>query len=100
MSFKLGDKVKLITDAYGDTKNNPVWGGECGCIVGTVTTTDYPILVKWNMLKTEDFYLEEYLSLIGMQIGQQALSSGTPPMPPSKILSHFIYDINHQNEEE
>ena len=32
-----GSRVKLVKDWYGDYRNNPVWGGQYGKIVGTIT---------------------------------------------------------------
>lgn len=35
--FKVGDRVKLITYAHGESSSNPVWGGRFGKIEGKVT---------------------------------------------------------------
>ena len=34
--FSKGDRVKYISDKYGDSAYNPRWGGNHGCIQGTV----------------------------------------------------------------
>lgn len=36
MEFKVGGRVALINNLYGDSNSNPVWGGKKGHIVGTV----------------------------------------------------------------
>ena len=34
--FNIGDRVKLITDRWGDIHANPVWGGASGEVIGTI----------------------------------------------------------------
>lgn len=34
--FSLGDRVRYVSNRWGDTTNNPLWGGRFGRIVGTV----------------------------------------------------------------
>ena len=36
MTFKVGDKVKLVTAKWGDDTCNPIWGGYHGHIIGVV----------------------------------------------------------------
>ena len=66
--FKIGDKVKLVTNRYGDHENNPVWNGEFGKIEGTIYTIDntlsLPICVKWIVLNTKELYEDKDLELI------------------------------------
>jgi hypothetical protein len=64
--FKVGDRVKLVTALYGDSLNNPVWGGVCGKIVGTVkeiSNKGLPIKVNWDNGEY-DYYKEKALKLI------------------------------------
>lgn len=54
--FENGERVKLVTNIYGDCENNPVWGGSCGFVQGTVLGTKkygkHPVLletyIKWD----------------------------------------------------
>ena len=34
--FNIGDRVKYVSGQYEDYKNNPLWGGVCGHVIGTV----------------------------------------------------------------
>lgn len=60
--FKVGDKVKYVSGAHGDSYNNPLWEGMYGNIVGKVVEsndTALPISVAWalgghNVYKPED----------------------------------------------
>ena len=38
--FKKGDRVKLVSDYYGEAEANPVYGGEFGKIIGTVSSIE------------------------------------------------------------
>ena len=67
--FKIGDKVKLVTNRYGDHKNNPVWNGQFGKIEGTITDKySNLIFVKWTKYKTNNNYDVEDLALIEEEI--------------------------------
>ena len=52
MKFKVGDRVKLIDDKFGDRPDNPVWGGSQGYVEGTVyeveKNTKTGIFVRWD----------------------------------------------------
>jgi len=64
--FKVGDRVKLVTALYRDSLDNPVWGGVCGKIVGTVkeiSNKGLPIKVNWDNGEYND-YMKEDLELI------------------------------------
>lgn len=53
-TLRKGDKVIYVSGSHGDAHNNPLWGGECGQIKGTVV--DLPkksessewVKVKWD----------------------------------------------------
>jgi len=38
--FKVRDRVIYTSGNFGDYIRNPVWGGECGEIIGTITGID------------------------------------------------------------
>jgi hypothetical protein len=66
--FRIGDRVKLISNMYSDEVNNPKWGGICGKILGTITTIDnpndlrgLPFHVQWDMPGQNNVYREEDL---------------------------------------
>lgn len=40
--FKTGDRVRYVSGHWGDTNNNPLWGGAYGHIVGTVDRINGP----------------------------------------------------------
>ncbi len=48
--FKIGDRVKYIDNIYGDSINNPLWGGSYGYIVGTVDQIEDKdvVCVAWD----------------------------------------------------
>jgi len=48
MTFKIGDRVKLVCMAYIDSGDNPLWGGKHGNVIGTITSIDYRIKVAWD----------------------------------------------------
>ena len=44
--LKIGDKVKYTSGAFGDSKYNPLWGGECGNVIGTIVCNDHqPVFI-------------------------------------------------------
>lgn len=54
-TFKPGDKVVLTTTRHGNSKCNPVWGGQHGKLVGIIEepngpyrSSDFPISVLWE----------------------------------------------------
>ncbi len=60
MKFKKGDRVKLITNKWGDYENNPRWGGEFGKMLGTISAdsledTDFTDSVKWDNGKINSY---------------------------------------------
>jgi len=64
--LKVGDKVKLISNKHGNSKNNPVWGSTYGNISGIITsisTSSLPFKVKWENDKA-NVYKEDDLELI------------------------------------
>lgn len=46
--MKINDKVKLITNEYGDIPNNPIWGGKYGYIEGIITKITDRVYVSWD----------------------------------------------------
>jgi len=52
--FRKGDRVRYISEEWGDSEDNPLWGGEHGHIVGTVgeyvstEEDDLTMGVKWD----------------------------------------------------
>ncbi len=68
MSFKIGDRVKLITDKWEDGKHNPLWGGECGKVVGTVIKTmntnyqDFAYNIKWDNGGLNSYHIDDVVS--------------------------------------
>ena len=63
--FLKGDRVKLVSNRYGDALNNPVWGGLCGEVEGSITevTSTGTLIVAWGNGK-KNLYSPETLSLI------------------------------------
>lgn len=46
--MKIGDIVKLKNGYYRDCKDNPIWGGEHGCVSGKILTHDQGVMtVNW-----------------------------------------------------
>ncbi len=66
--MKVGDKVMLVSDSYGDSKVNPVWGGANGKVLGTVSSVgDVSTLttrVSWDILNTSNNYKHSNLQLL------------------------------------
>lgn len=64
--FKIGDIVKYINEhAYGDTKENPLWGGRYGYITGKIIrkTESDDWYVTWNNGITNN-YSQDTIELI------------------------------------
>jgi hypothetical protein len=62
--FKIGDKVKLVNNFYGDNDRNPVWNGQLGQKIGIVSSVGHYICVKWPTYHAYIFYNPTDLSLI------------------------------------
>ncbi len=66
--FKIGDKVVLTTNKYGNTViNDPQWGKRYGFVVGQITsintTSGYPYRIEWNNGRG-NYYRANDLSLL------------------------------------
>ena len=47
--FKLGDRVKYVSNHYKDGEWNPLWGGKYGKVVGTViSVVGSRCRIKWD----------------------------------------------------
>ena len=46
--FKVGSRVKYTSNVWKDNKNNPLWDGKYGKIVGTIMEIDGWIRVLWD----------------------------------------------------
>lgn len=62
MKFRIGDKVKLINDEFGDTLSNPIWDGKHGNMEGTVYNVSRPVtdehfcvMVKWPTTRSNSY---------------------------------------------
>ena len=56
IKFKEGDIVKYVSGAWGDTPENPLWGGKYGKIKGRVCGIDSNwILVEWDNVITNSY---------------------------------------------
>ena len=69
MALRVKDRVKLISDRFGDTPGNPIFGGRQGAVIGTVTKADYAlppgianIVVAWDN-GISNFYHEDDLKV-------------------------------------
>ena len=63
MKFKVGDKVKYVSDNYTDTQYNPLWGGLSGYIVGTIydiRKTNYGKTKFWTDVKWDNGKINSY----------------------------------------
>lgn len=67
----IGDKVKLITNDYGDSPDNPVWGGEEGNVVGYIDEVyTKEVGVKWNNGIHNSYFmrdLEKAFAIVGVK---------------------------------
>jgi len=78
LKFKVGSRVKYISKTWGDTNNNPLWGGKHGKVVGTIMEInpsfynnrageDFDYYVKWDS-GGRAYYAESDLSLSDEQL--------------------------------
>lgn len=58
MKFKAGDRVKYVSNKYEDCESNPLWGGKCGKIAGTVKHINW-IEVYWDNGELNEYYPED-----------------------------------------
>ena len=75
MKFKLGDKVRYVSNKHGDCLGNPLWNGLSGKVVGTIDelygqNDDTDVLVygvQWDKKHNHNAYksvdLENHLIL-------------------------------------
>lgn len=63
MSFKKGDKVKLIASRFEDRDYNPIWDGLRGKMIGVIFDNHCGFYVTWSNGKS-NIYREEDLALI------------------------------------
>jgi len=59
--FPPNTRVILISPEYGDTPENPVWGGKSGYVVGTVTEIFWKpgyhtVWVHWDNNRSETYH--------------------------------------------
>lgn len=57
--FKIGDRVKYISGQWMEGNDNPLWGGMCGYIVGTITELkleDNALRVQWDNGSSNNYY--------------------------------------------
>lgn len=73
--FKVNDRVKYVNRAFGDSIDNPFWGGIGGYIAGTVIQImGTSIDVKWdngckNIYRIQDLkYVKKRYNLFGEEI--------------------------------
>jgi hypothetical protein len=67
--MSVGDKVKYVSGRFGDCAYNPLWGGSCGRVVGTVSNKhSLHIQVMWNNGKRNS-YEKSDLQLIKPKAG-------------------------------
>lgn len=72
--LKKGDRVKLISDHYGDYANNPVWGGSQGKIMGIYMGTGS---VDWDNGRSnnyDDKYLEKLEKVEEVKINKKNMT--------------------------
>jgi len=60
MKFRIGDKVKYISDKWNEGENNPLWGGKFGERIGKVTLfrehSSTPISVNWKYNEDYNYF--------------------------------------------
>lgn len=63
MKLLKGNRVKLVTHRYGESKDNPIWGGLYGKISGTIIHEGLNPQVRWDN-KKKNSYVDGDLELI------------------------------------
>lgn len=59
-NFRKKDRVIYVSGNFGDERNNPLWNGEYGQIIGTViNTSDNWIKVKWDNGYSNGYYTRD-----------------------------------------
>ncbi len=74
--FKIGDKVKLVTDYFSDYLGNPIWGGKHGYTIGIVVNEPEEgdwVEVRWSNGRTNTYRPNQgdlsYVTGEGLKIG-------------------------------
>ena len=75
--FKIGDKVKYISNHYTDSQSNPKWGGNEGEVAGTITEEEAPNswCIKWDNGEKNSGYKNTDLELINPPKKKSGLSN-------------------------
>ena len=69
MKYKKGDRVKYVSGNWGDKETNPLWGGECGKIAGTISSkTEFSYRVEWENKLTNSSYTDDDLELVRINV--------------------------------
>ena len=69
MKLKVGDRVKYTSGIYGDEKQNPLWDGKYGKVIGTLVSivqAECSLFVQWDN-KTRNNYVPSDLELVEEQ---------------------------------
>jgi hypothetical protein len=80
--FKVGDRVKYVSDKYGDIDSNPKWGGICGNVIGTIMrVTPYRVglceyFIEWDNGTENSAYTDDDLEFAKKEKKEKILYSG------------------------
>jgi hypothetical protein len=61
-NYKVGDRVKYISNHWKDTETNPLWDGKYGRITGTIIpyiANDFTNKVLWDNGYTNSYCLDD-----------------------------------------
>ena len=62
MKLKVGDRVKYTSGIYGDEKQNPLWDGKYGKVIGTLVSiirAECALSVQWDNKETNLYKLND-----------------------------------------
>lgn len=58
--FKVGDRIKYTSNRHSDHESNPLWGGCCGYVIGSIyeitALVTCPIKVNWDNNLSNSYY--------------------------------------------
>lgn len=75
-NFKIGDKVKYVSDHYGDEITNPKWGGNYGNIAGKIDGgCDNSWEIEWDNGEHNSGYEDDDLELIIKTINTKGMKN-------------------------